>query len=363
MDAPPPRLTATEPLDSPRAALPGKLSARSRVLHGAAFVIGLSLFAWAVSLAFSGSNQAALAKLRALPAATLAGLVGLTMLSLLLNGLMFWVTARPLWQPQGGVNAQPIAKALPLGETLAINCIATLLSLLPFKLGLLVRSTLHVRRHGVAIPSLLAWFVAFGVMTLVVAALAGGIAAARGMIDWWWLALVVAGVAGLALVAEFVAPWLLGFVMMLGTLLSRGRGGSAPGTPVAMRFMQLISPLSIIASRPETFLAHASLRVLDFGTFAARFALLAGALGVALSPEHALLLGSTFLLLNALAPAGSLGFAEMGVAGAGALVGLPPEQIVLLSLLTTALQSVVAGALGGAGWLWMMKRTPRRQPS
>jgi hypothetical protein len=44
----------------------------------------------------------------------------------------------------------------------------------------------------------------------------------------------------------------------------------------------------------------------------------------------------------------------MGVAGAGTLLaGLPKEQIVLLSLVTTALQSVVAGLLSIGAWFWL----------
>lgn len=330
--------------------LPGRMTRKGRVLHTLGFLVGLGLFAWAVSLAFSTSNREALQRLQALPAGSIAGLASLTALSLVLNALMFFVTARPLWTvPQGGTvhrdRADPTMRPVPILDMLTINCIATLLSLLPFKLGLLVRSMLHVRWHGTPVPALLAWLVMFGAMTLTTALLAGGLALLRGKIDMWWGVLLTASVLGIAVLASWLVPFALGAAMQLGQMLPRRMRRAMP------RAHELIAPLSIIASQRRTFMLHALLRVLDFGTFGLRFALLAGGLGIVLSTEHGLLLGSTFLLLNAMAPAGSLGFAEMGVAGAGTLVGLPTEQIVLLSLLTTALQSVVAAVLGGVGWV------------
>jgi len=323
------------------------MTGKGRVLHTLGFLVGLGLFAWAVSLAFSTSNREALQRLQALPAGSIAGLAALTALSLVLNALMFFVTARPLWTvPQSGAGrADPTMRPVPILDMLTINCIATLLSLLPFKLGLLVRSMLHVRWHGTPVPALLAWLVMFGAMTLTTALLAGGLALLRGKIDVWWGVLLTASVLGIAVLASWLVPFALGAAMQLGQMLPRRIRRAMP------RAHELIAPLSIIASQRRTFMLHALLRVLDFGTFGLRFALLAGGLGIVLSTEHALLLGSTFLLLNAMAPSGSLGFAEMGVAGAGTLVGLPTEQIVLLSLLTTALLSVVAAALGGVGWV------------
>lgn len=317
-------------------AIPGSLSRKGKIVQIAGFAIGIALLAWAVSLAMRGENQAALARLKVLPLSTLAWLVLLTLTSLVLNGLMFWLTARPLWRSQ---HQPALMKPLPIAETIAINCIATFLSLLPFKLGLLVRSFVHVRRHGVPVSSLLAWFAMFAAMTASVALLAGGIALLRQRVDLTWLALVAVGLAVMALTVKALAPHASALARKLAQLL-----------PFASPLTALATPAAVIAGSPTAFAAHAALRLLDFVTFAARFSLLATALGIALSREQAMLLGSTFLLLNASAPAGSLGFADVGVAGAGVAVGLLKEQVVLLSLVTTALQSVVAGIIAIVVW-------------
>lgn len=321
--------------------MPGRLTMRGRAVQIVGFCVGAALLVWALSLAGSGQNQEALAKLRGLPASTLASLVALTLASLAINGLMFWVTALPL---------RTAEVRLPLGETLATNCIATFLSLLPFKLGLLVRSLIHVRKHGMSVGVLLGWFAAFGVLTACTALLAGAVAIARGKVDSVWLVSVLAGLVVLALLAKVLAPVVFARAKQLeGFAAGKGAGTSA----VAISLARLAMPAASIFAKPGVCLAHAGLRLLDFATFAARFALLASALGVALSNEHAMLLGSSFLLLNASAPAGTLGFADMGVAGAGTLVGLPTQQIVLLSLVTTALQTAVAGAISAVAWWWV----------
>jgi hypothetical protein len=323
-------------------------------VQAAGFVVGLAFLAWAAKLAMSSENQAALSKLRDMlrgesGTSTLVMLVLLTLASLALNGLMFWVTSRPLWSATTRSAASDttassrLCPRLPLFETLGTNCIATFLSLLPFKLGLLVRSLVHVQRHAMPVSSLLSWFVMFGGMTGATAVVALLAAIVRGKIDFVWAGLVVAGLAVIIVTVMFLAP--------LAETIARWIASRVP----SLRFVVLLAaPAAAIARSPSTFALHALLRLADFATFAARFALLASALGIALSKEHALLLGSSFLLLNAAAPAGSLGFAEMGVAGAGTLLaGLPKEQIVLLSLVTTALQSVVAGLLSIGVWFWL----------
>jgi hypothetical protein len=288
------------------------------VVQVVGLVVGLGLLAWALSLALGGDNREALQRLRHASAGTLLALAGLTALSVVINGVAFWATLRPL-------------RRIPLAETIGVNAIATFLSVLPFKIGLVARSLLHMRRHGVPMRELLAWYVAFAGLTGVTMVITGAIGAAPGLSDAARFGLAAAALVAVCVATPFAARWIAGVRVLRGRMLG----------------------LDVILARPSAVWTHVGLRLLDIATFGLRFWLIAGAVGVPLSALQALKLGGTYLFIQATAPAGTLGFAEAGTAGAGDLIGLDAQAVVLMALIATAAQLVVAGAMAllAAAWL------------
>ncbi|HYE02897.1 MAG TPA: hypothetical protein VD963_06650, partial [Phycisphaerales bacterium] len=105
----------------------------------------------------------------------------------------------------------------------------------------------------------------------------------------------------------------------------------------------------------------AGLRAADVLVQAARMVVASHLAGRAISPEQALLAGSTYVLIGALAPTGMLGVREAGAAGAGALAGETDLRLVVL--LVTASEVLVALAAGAAAWVCLRpgRWLPRRR--
>lgn len=285
-------------------------SAGHRAVQFAGFVIGVGLLAWAVSIALTEKNRQSLDAVAHAPARVIAWLLTVSALSVLLNGLMFWVVLRPL-------------KRLNVVDTVLTNCIAVALSALPFKINLVVRVLIHHRRDGVAFKDILAWFAAMSAMALGVLVPLGLAGWWRGSIDAMWWVVGVGGVLGLS-------------------ALGVGLGHLAATRPWLAR-------LSLGADRVardwRTVLAHTALRMGDVMLLCARFWAAASAAGVDLPAERAVLLATTYFLLSVLAPAGALGFREMGVAGVGLASGADSSQIALVTLVVTAAEFIASGVL------------------
>lgn len=302
-----------------------RMSPGQRVIQIIGLLVGIALMVWAMQLALSGDNANALNNLRNASPGLAVALVGLSLLSLLLDAMVFWITLAP-------------RRKLPLGETLATNSIAVFLSILPFKLGMIIRSAIHVRRHNVELRSLLSWFITFGGVTMAaIAACAGAALIASRMWKEPTLAAMLAIAFGLLVLA-----WLA--IVAVGQIATRS-------SSKALRMLTL-GTADLIA-HPGTIAAGLALRALDVATFAARFAIAAAILGVSMTVAQSAQLGSVYLVLNAGAPTGALGFAEAGTAGAGKLIGLGLSDVAALALLTTAVRLATAGICAAAAWIWL----------
>lgn len=279
---------------------------------------GAALFTWAIKSVLKPDNQPALDKLRHAAPTDLAVLVGLTLLSLAVNGVMFWLTLRPI-------------RKVPLGETIAVNSIAAFLTILPFKLGLILRTVIHYRRHGVGLKSLTAWLAAFAGLTLGTLVVLAGASFWRKGIDGVWVATVVGGL-----------------VILGGVTVLAGH---------AAKRSALLAKLSLgadaIARDPVAVYGHIGLRVVDIATYAARFYVAARIAEIPITPSGSTLMGSTYILFNAAAPAGTLGVAEMGTAGVATLADIPKDHAALLALTTTATLALTAGVCSVLAWLWL----------
>lgn len=307
-----PRAGLRSPDDTPLGAMDGPRgwSRRRIIAQCAGLLISLSLLGWAISLAISERNQASWEAMRNADWRTVLLLLGLSVSSLALNGLMFWVVLRPLRR------LHPI-------EVVGVNAIATFLSILPFKVGLAMRVLIHHRRDGVRFRFIVAWMAAMGALAL--AALLPPLAASLWRRDldllWWITALggvLLCNIAGVAIGrASARIPW-----------LARLSFGSHQ-----------------IVRDSKTVTMHLVLRLTDIAILAGRFTAAAAIVGVILPADQAILVATTYFLLSVLAPAGTLGFREAGVAAIGLAQGLDEGALALVALTVSMAEICSAGAL------------------
>lgn len=279
------------------------------------FLAGLALLGWCVTVALRPENRDQLARLREAQPWEIAALLGLTATSLIVNGLSFWATIRPI---------RPIAAP----AVLATNALATFLNYLPFKVGALVRIAIHNRRDRVPLLTIGAWFAAMTV--LISAALTPLISASfwRRTIDGpWWAAsigglvtcyLAVVGVARLFAGPRGLAR-LTSFAARLGWSWPTRLLGSGA-------FAQLQGGLTILADAKASALTML-FRIADIAVQSVRFVLVAHIIHEPLSFANAFLAASTYFVIGVVSPAGMLGSREGGTA---ALVSVPASATLLV---------------------------------
>jgi len=310
--------TVIEELEPPRRRSRARLA-----MQAAGVVIGAALLVWAISIATSEKNRAGLDAIRHAHITDLALLIALTFGAIVLNGIVFWASQPP--QPP------PSPRKVPIADAIAGNAIATFLGMLPFKISVVVRGIVHHRRNDVRFGELTAWFAAIAVMALGVLVPVGLATFWRRALDvWWWTvsigSIVVVGIAGVTL----------------------GR--------LAVRY-PILHRLSLGADRivrsPSTMAVNLALRFVDVLMFSWRFQVAGRIVGVDLPFEQAALLGAGYFLIVVLAPAGPLGFAEMGVAGLASLVGCDAPAIALLALTITAASATTSLTMSIPAAIWL----------
>lgn len=295
---------------------PSRRSAGRLALQLLGFVIGLALLGWAVSIALSEKNRHSLEAVFTAEPRTLAVLLAVSAVSVIVNGLMFWVVLRPLHR-------------LSAVDTALTNAIAVFLSALPMKINLVARVLIHHRRDGVPFKDIMAWFAAMAALAVAVLLPMGLAGWWRGRIDaMWW----IVGVGG-SFAVSGLGVW-LGYLSLRHPWLSKMSLGS-----------------DRIVRHWRTVLWHTLLRLSDMGLLAARFTAAAAAAHVDLPPERTVLLATTYFFLSVLAPLGALGFREMGVAGIAIATGADAGQITLVTLIVTAAEFVASGALSLVAWV------------
>jgi hypothetical protein len=307
------------------------------------FAAGLASLGWCVSLALKPENKHQFEKLAHSPRHLLAAMLGLSLLTVLINGLLFWIGLLP-------------ARRLKVSDVLATNALCTFLGYLPLKAGAIARVLIHNRRDGVPLLTIGAWFtsmgatmgVAFGPPILALIAL--------HTIDGVWV--------GAVLASELLGAMCL----VLFARAFRGQSGldrlSRLGGPLRRLFRsnawaKLHPGFDMLASPPAVG-ASLVLRLCDAAVHSARFLVAAEILGVDLPLSQAFPVSLTFFLIGIVSPSGMAGLREGAATGlAGFLLekaGADEDSFTsfaAVSLLVTATEAVVfltAGALGVA-WL------------
>jgi hypothetical protein len=313
----------------------------------AGFAISLALLAWCLSRALTPENRQQLDNLWAASPAQIAGLLLLSLLTLTINGTIFWAVLRPV-------------RRLHLGDMLATNAMATFLSYLPFKASALFRVLMHNRRDRVPVLTIGAWFAAIAVLLLVALAPAALAAAWRQQIDTLWLFATVGGQVVLSVLLLVTARTL--------------RGETGQDRMVNLAQSLHLRPLSrVLASRswanlhagfdmlacPRVVIASTVLRLADIAVLAGRFTLAATIFGIALPLDQAILISLSHFMIGVLSPFGVLGAREAGATGIAAFLASgteasdPAGAFAAVVLLVSATEGMVYLMSAAAGLAWL----------
>ncbi len=324
--------------------------ARSRLrlaVQAVGFCVGLGLLWWCGAEALKPQNREKLSLLAEASLWQVAGMVGLTLASLALNGSMFWVALRPV-------------RRLAWADVVAVNIIATLLALLPFKLSVLFRVLYHRTRDRVPVLTIGAWLAAFAAAMLVVVAPVALVSylAARAEAEGatgtpaWWPAVpagaAVALAAGMVVASRVVMTrWGWSFVERLTGLVPGARAREL----VRSRLLPRAHEGVLMLGAPGAVGAAVVMRLADIALQTARFLLAASIVGQPISLELAVLAASAYFLIGVVAPTGSLGVREAGTAGVFAVMKSDEFMVVVLTI--SAAETVVLLGTGVLAAVWL----------
>ncbi len=305
------------------------------------FAIGLTLFAWCVSVALRPRNRESLDRLLDAPLWVLSSLLGCAVLSLLLNGSLFWFLIRTV-------------RSIGWRSVVAVNSVATCLNYLPFKLSVVARFVIHNRRDNLPVTLILAWLAAAGVVIL--GAIAAPIAATfwRGRVDAVW---VVVTTAGLLVTG--------GSVVVMARFLRRAAPGSFISKVLSFRPVAPLTPAIVMLADGGAIAASFAVRTIDLACVAARFWLAAHACGTPIGMSTAVLAASTYFLIGVVTPAGALGAREGGTTLlAGSVLHLPDvgnESFAVVTLVASASEMIVNLVAAAISGLWLRFSRPKSE--
>lgn len=317
-----------------------RFTPRRVVIQLIGYSAGIALLVWCVTRAFSADNREQLAKLADASIWHVAILCGLSVLSIILNGLIFWTAVRPV-------------KRVPLDSVLATNAIATALNYVPFKLSMLSRILIHNRRDGVPLLTIGGWL---GTVIIILAVTLGpmvAISLKHPVVDGTWLAMV----AGAMVLAA--ASVVLGARLCLTAPVRRVSRSLTMRTGIGRKFLgskmepHVLDGLRMMAS-PLAVGAGIGLRLADVAAQSARFVIAASILGITLRFDRAFLLAATYFGIGIVSPFGMLGTREAGAAGLAEALEIPnPASIAAVVLLVSATEALVTIILATIGTIYL----------
>ncbi len=309
------------------------------VVQGVGFLLGIGLLVWCVRSAFADEqHRRELARLLEAPPLSVAGMLGLSAATILLDGLMFRSVLSPVY-------------VVSRWRIMGVSGVCSALGYLPFKMSLVFRVVYHSRRDGLPILTIGAWVAATGVLLLCSLLPPLGVLVVRPVLDSVWWGLTVGGSLGSAVLAHLLARWLLarqeaGTLTALADatrLRAVGRFARSDG------FARLMTGVRMLAD-PGACAGGFGFRVAIVACQAARFMLAGSVLGIAVDPAQALLVGASYNLIQAISPGGVGGFREAGASGVLAVLKGPDILAVVLAVSATeAVMNLTLGLIGGFG--------------
>ena len=329
------------PPDQHEDARPAQRSGLRIAFQVTGFLVGIALLGWCVRLALSAENREALGALSSAPPSSLLALLGLSVVSVVANGLIFWGALRPV-------------RRLGALDVIAVNALATFLANLPFKIGLLARIAIHNRRDKVPMAMIFGWFGAVtGTLVLVSSSLlvAGTL---RGVLGAWTVPMAVGLLVVQSAAMVTVAKTLSGDRghRRLSRLLGRLAGKRALRLSRSQVMRELHMGLDMLASgRWVAFVV--AFRMVDFASQAWRWVVAGELVGKDIAPTDGILIAGGHFLAGALSPVGMLGFREGAAMGTAELLGLDAGEFAPIALLTAGSELVVVIAASGLAVAWL----------
>lgn len=308
--------------------------------QGIGAIVCIGLLGWVITRAGAQMTPERWALLRAAPWWQPGLLFALGLFSVAVNGLAWWVALRPV-------------QRIRLADVVAVNAIATALAYLPFKLSVVFRVLYHRTMDGISLLRFGGW----------AAAVAGPMAAAFGPglllaftplrhNPWAWAAGAVIGAAAASLVLAALSRFFATgrgwrWLRRVSARMGGRRGLRLLHGPM---FTNLHAGIHMLA-RPEIVLLAATLRLLDAAGLAARVMIAGTILAIPVDPGSAAVVGVCYFMIGAIAPTGTLGLREGGVAGVLALLKVDDALPAIVLIAATQIVIELAGAAGAALWL------------
>ncbi len=308
------------------------------------FAIGASLLVWAVRLALNEENSDQLRHLADAPLLHVAGLFALSVVTIVLNGLIFHQTLAPV-------------RRLRRLDVVAVNALATLLNYLPFKLSIISRVLIHNRRDGVPLGQIAGWLAAVGVSAVIGFGPVALVSIWHPTIDVLWVVASGGGVVLLGAITLMLARY-FGKETGHARLVRISRTLRIPyaGVLFNARLVTEAHQGLDMLSHARTLALVVVLRLVDLGVQAGRFLVAAALLGVEFSPGQAMVFAVVYFFIGVVSPAGMLGLREGGTIAFAALLGMSESQYTAFApvpLLVTATEAVVAFAMAGVSIAWL----------
>lgn len=301
-------------------------------LHAAGYAVGLGLLAWCIQFAL---GQGDWSKVRAASPGLVASLVIASIVSILINGLLFRLTLETVL-PVIDREGKPRRVVLPTLAAISwVNWVCTLANFTPMRLGMIARVTYHMRVDRLRWMEIVNWF---GLELLTFLIPIGGALGATLLLRSFGLAWVVLAI-GLTAVGGVAVWWIASFPIV------RRIGGES----------------ARIGGDGHALLICLPIRLVDLASNGVRTWCAAQMLGLDLNLADATALACAGLLAS-LGPLGRLGFREAGFAvvaqllAKGGFDGGVDAAFVQLSIIDSA-GEVIAAMIGGIPLsFWMTRR-------
>ncbi len=291
------------------------------------FGFGVALLVWLIAQVFKEENRAQLQKLAEAPAHQVGFLLALTLTSMVLNGVIFWVVVRPV-------------RRVPMSDVQAVNSIAYLLSSAPLRAGFLLRIFVHSRRNKIPLLIVGGWMGAVAVLILTGMLPMAGASLWRRQLDTLWWLVTIGGVSGSGAA-----------VCLAARFFSSGRGEILIRRVVeGERLGQLHEGVVMLADAGAVALAS-GLRVIDVMVQALRFTVAAEMVGMELSFDRAVIAATVYFVADSIAPTGSAGVREWVTARA--MGSMEQGDFNVLVLTVSASEMIVRFVCAVLGVIWL----------
>lgn len=305
------------------------------------FAVCVAIAVWVVRVATTGEQGAALSQLREISLGRVGLLLGLSVSTLVLNGVLFWIAAQP---------ARWSNKVTLLG-VFATNAVATMLAYLPFKLSAAARMAIHHRRDGLSLTQMVAWFACF---FAAMGGTIGPLAVAsvwRGELDEVWLLAAGSGVAFCFVVSVVVAR-VLGAKQGHRWLARVCEAGPWKRVLTSERVEQLHEAFVMVGCARWLAVAY-GVRVVDLLVQSARFDAAATAIGQPMGLGSSVVAAAGYYGMLVASPFGALGAREAGAVGAGSMLAEGAGSLAATTLVVTGAEAATLLTLGVAAMVWI----------